>query len=90
VSKITLDIICRTAFSYDPNALHNPHNDLASAYEKMIALQNGPNTAWFIALSTIPGFMRFMESNFAWRIRKLLALIPAIGLFFPHFQLDGS
>ncbi|KAF9446285.1 hypothetical protein P691DRAFT_761785 [Macrolepiota fuliginosa MF-IS2] len=41
MSKVTLDIICTTAFSYTTYALHDPHNDLAQAYERMIEFQNG-------------------------------------------------
>lgn len=80
MSKVTLDIICTTAFSYDPNSLHDPHNELACAYEKMIDLQSGPNIAWMILLVNIPGFTRFIESKFAWRIRKLVGLLPVFSL----------
>jgi len=76
VSKVTLDIICSTAFSYDANSLHDPHNELAFAYEKIISLQNGPNLAWLIAFVSIPGFVRFVGSKFAWTTRKLLSWIP--------------
>lgn len=41
VSKVTLDIICETAFGYKSDSLHNPHNDLAEAYEDLISLQSG-------------------------------------------------
>lgn len=76
MSKVTLDIICNTAFAYDSNSLHDPHNDLAFAYEKMIALQSGPNSAWLIGLVSIPGFTQYIGSKFAWRTRRLLAMIP--------------
>jgi hypothetical protein len=80
VSKITLDIICTTAFSYDANSLHDPDNELAAAYERMTSLQSGTNSAWLIALVTlIPGFTRFMASKFAWRIRKLIEKTPYSG-----------
>lgn len=41
VSKVALDIICISAFDYETDSLHNPHNELAEAYEKMINLQSG-------------------------------------------------
>lgn len=41
VSKATLDIICETAFGYKTDSLHNPHNELAEAYEDLINLQSG-------------------------------------------------
>lgn len=78
VSKVTLDIICATAFSYDANSLNDPDNELAAAYERMISLQSGRNSALLIALVTIPGFTRFMASKFAWRIRHLIEKLPQI------------
>jgi hypothetical protein len=41
VSKVTLDIICETAFGYKADSLHNPHNELAEAYELLLSLQSG-------------------------------------------------
>ena len=44
VSKATLDIICETAFGYNTDSLHNPENELAVAYERLLGLQNGKLT----------------------------------------------
>ena len=41
VSKVTLDIICETAFGYRADSVHNPNNELASAYQELWSLQNG-------------------------------------------------
>lgn len=41
VSKVTLDIICETAFGYKADSLHNPHNELAEAYENLLNQQSG-------------------------------------------------
>ena len=41
VSKVTLDIICETAFGYNADSLHNPNNELLVAYEQLLALQSG-------------------------------------------------
>jgi hypothetical protein len=41
VSKVTLDIICMAAFGYNSNSLHDPHNELAEAYEELIMMQTG-------------------------------------------------
>ena len=41
VSIATLDIICATAFGYDSDSLHNPHNELAEAYDILTSSQNG-------------------------------------------------
>lgn len=41
VSKVTLDIICLTAFGYRTDSLHDPHNELADAYHDLLNLQSG-------------------------------------------------
>lgn len=41
MSKVTLDIICETAFGYKADSLQNPHNELAEAYELLLSLQPG-------------------------------------------------
>jgi hypothetical protein len=80
VSKVTLDIICSTAFAYEADSLHDPHNELALAYEKLIDQQNGRNLAYFIGLvSVIPGLPTFLNSRFGWRVRKLISPIPNVG-----------
>jgi hypothetical protein len=44
VSKVTLDIICLTAFGYETDSLHNPDNELADAYHDLLSLQSGKLT----------------------------------------------
>lgn len=41
VSKVTLDIICETAFGYETGSLHDPENELAVAYERLLSLEDG-------------------------------------------------
>lgn len=41
MGKVTLDIICDTAFGYHTDSLHNPHDELAQAYEHLLSLQSG-------------------------------------------------
>lgn len=41
VSKVTLDIICETAFGYRTDSLHDPDNALAKAYGNIADLQSG-------------------------------------------------
>ena len=36
MSKVTLDIICDAALGYDADSLHDPHNELAEAYEQLL------------------------------------------------------
>ncbi|KAF8528746.1 cytochrome P450 [Gautieria morchelliformis] len=72
MSKVTLDIICDTAFGYHTDSVHNPHNELALAYHELINLQSGSNIARFVALLTIPGFPRLLRSDFAYRNRQWL------------------
>ncbi|KAF5363349.1 hypothetical protein D9756_000261 [Leucocoprinus leucothites] len=75
MSKVTLDIICETAFGYKADSLHNPHNELAVAYEKLIALQSGPNIAKFILVMLVPGAPKLLASNWGYRNRWLFEKI---------------
>ncbi|KAH9482683.1 Cytochrome P450 monooxygenase 205 [Psilocybe cubensis] len=76
MSKVTLDIICETAFGYKADSLHNPHNELAEAYELLLSLQSGPNLAKFILLVSLPGGTRFLASEWAYYHRRWLEKIP--------------
>ncbi|TFK35848.1 cytochrome P450 [Crucibulum laeve] len=69
MSKVTLDIICETAFGYKSDSLHNPHNELAEAYEELINLQTGPNLARFIGIVSIPFVPSFIASKWAYNYR---------------------
>ena len=91
VSKVTLDIICETAFGYKADSLHDPHNELAAAYEKLIALQSGtslvdyhmhdtdtcigPNLAKLTLLMFIPGMPRLLASEWAYHRRLIFEKI---------------
>ncbi|KAF8640723.1 hypothetical protein AX17_000375 [Amanita inopinata Kibby_2008] len=70
MSKVTLDIICETGFGYKADSLHNPDNELAIAYEKLVNLQSGPNMARFILLLLIPGVPRLLTSEWAYKHRR--------------------
>ncbi|KAJ3575027.1 hypothetical protein NP233_g1369 [Leucocoprinus birnbaumii] len=76
MSKVTLDIICETGFGYKTDTLHNPHNELAVAYENLLSLQSGPNIAKLILLMFIPGGPKFLASDWAYRNRRVLQKIP--------------
>uniref|UniRef100_A0A0W0GDZ4 Cytochrome p450 n=1 Tax=Moniliophthora roreri TaxID=221103 RepID=A0A0W0GDZ4_MONRR len=78
MSKVTLDIICAAAFGYNTDSLHNPHNELAEAYEELLSLQTGHNLSRFIAINLIPGVPRLMNSEFAWKHRNFIAKIPLL------------
>jgi len=69
VSKVTLDIIAKTAFDYETDSLHNPNNELAVAYEKAIALQSGKNLFRMILLVLMPFGPRFLASEWAYNHR---------------------
>lgn len=87
MSKVTLDIICLTAFGYESNSLQNPENELALAYEDLISLQSGRNLARFIFVLSIPGAPAFVRTEFAWKIRWLINKIPFLR---PMVILMGS
>ncbi|KAF8204998.1 cytochrome P450 [Pholiota molesta] len=76
MSKVTLDIICETAFGYKADSLHNPHNELAEAYELLLSLQSGPNLARLIAIVSLPGGLKLLASDWAYHHRHWLAKIP--------------
>ncbi|KAF8868304.1 cytochrome P450 [Infundibulicybe gibba] len=78
MSKVTLDIICETAFGYRSDSLHNPHNELAVAYEHLIDLQTGPNLARFILIMSIPGAPRLLSSGWAYRHRHWFEMISTL------------
>ncbi|KAF9076923.1 cytochrome P450, partial [Rhodocollybia butyracea] len=78
MSKVTLDIISLTAFGYKSDSLHNPHNELAEAYEELISLQTGRNLARFIAILQIPGVSTFLGTEFAWRHRHIMGKLPLL------------
>ncbi|KAF8175771.1 cytochrome P450 [Pholiota molesta] len=73
LSKATLDIICATAFGYTSDSLHNPHNELAEAYDVLTSSQNGKNLARFIFLVSIPGVTRLLASRWATEHRHVFA-----------------
>ncbi|KAF7980393.1 hypothetical protein HWV62_38192 [Athelia sp. TMB] len=76
MAKVTLDIICSTAFGYDTDSLHNPHNELAQAYEHLLNLQSGANLAGLMVLAAIPGAYKLLNTNWAHSHRSWLDRIP--------------
>ncbi|KAG5731248.1 Cytochrome P450 4C1, partial [Termitomyces sp. T112] len=66
MSKVTLDIICQTAFGYKADSLHDPHNELAEAYEQLLNLQSGPNLAKIAIIMSIPGAAKVVGSKWAY------------------------
>ncbi|KZV75242.1 cytochrome P450 [Peniophora sp. CONT] len=75
MSKVTLDIICATAFGYESNSLHNPHNPLAHAYETLLSLQSGPNMAKFMAVVSVPGVPALLNSRLGLALAPLFRCI---------------
>ncbi|KAI0345150.1 cytochrome P450 [Trametopsis cervina] len=75
LSKVTLDIICLTAFGYETDCLHNPHNELAEAYHDLVGLQSGQNAALIIGLVSIPGVARLLRTDWLYKHRSWLGLI---------------
>jgi cytochrome P450 len=81
VGKVTLDIICDTAFGYKTDCLHNPHNELAVAFEKLLQLQSGPNLAKLVAILSIPGASRAFRSEWMYRNAWLFGKLPVVSEF---------
>ncbi|KAG6831946.1 hypothetical protein H0H92_006547 [Tricholoma furcatifolium] len=82
MSKVTLDIICQTAFGYTADSLHNPHNELAEAYEHLLDLQSGTNLAKLALIMAIPGAPKFVGSKWAYEHRHWFTKIQ----FFNEFS----
>ncbi|KZP14082.1 cytochrome P450 [Athelia psychrophila] len=76
MSKATLDIICETAFGYKTDSLHNPHNELAVAYEELVGLQSAYNIAKLLPLILTPGLPALMASEWAYNHRHWAAAFP--------------
>jgi hypothetical protein len=47
VSRTSLDIICEVALGHTIDSLHNPHHELAEAYETLSSLQCGTTSTCF-------------------------------------------
>ncbi|KZV84536.1 cytochrome P450 [Exidia glandulosa HHB12029] len=80
MSKVTLDIICGSAFGYRTDSLRNPHNPLAEAYEELLSMQTGYNLARFIAFVNIPFFSAYVLSPFGYATRNIWQYLPRTGL----------
>ncbi|KAF8906177.1 cytochrome P450 [Mucidula mucida] len=76
VGKVTLDILCSTAFGYSTDSLRNPHNELAEAYEELFTLQSGQNLAIGIVIHALPGVTRLLASEWMYKRRWILRQIP--------------
>lgn len=74
MSKVTMDIICDTAFGYRTNSLMNPHNELAEAYEVLLSLQSGQNISLLVFFVSIPGLSRLLSSQLGYRYRNLFSV----------------
>ncbi|KAJ7152969.1 cytochrome P450 [Mycena filopes] len=74
--KVTLDIICETAFGYKTDCLHDPANPLAVAFESITQLQTGTNLAKLMFVMSLPGVAPLFRSSFLFRYRLLLKRIP--------------
>ncbi|KAK0488941.1 cytochrome P450 [Armillaria novae-zelandiae] len=78
LSKVTLDIICETAFGYHADSLNNPHDELAEAYETLLNLQTGQNMFRFVFAMTLPGGPRFLSSDFAYKYPPFTELLDSM------------
>ncbi|KAF7316493.1 hypothetical protein MIND_00168400 [Mycena indigotica] len=77
--KLTLDIICDTAFGYKTRSLHDTDNELATAYHQLVSLQSLRNIAQLAAFMSLPGFAKFTTSEWGYRNRRILRFLPSGG-----------
>ncbi|TFK57630.1 cytochrome P450 [Heliocybe sulcata] len=78
MSKVTLDIICQTAFGYDCNSLSNPDNELAVAYENLLKLQSNETNAKLVCVMLLPGGPALLRSEWGYRHRHWFNKIPGL------------
>ncbi|KAH7927163.1 cytochrome P450 [Leucogyrophana mollusca] len=78
MTKLTLDVLCLTAFGYKSNNLRQPKGSLAEAYEELLDLQSGPNIASFCFGVSIPFVPAFMTSGFAHLFSPLFRVNAAL------------
>ncbi|EPQ61077.1 cytochrome P450 [Gloeophyllum trabeum ATCC 11539] len=78
MSKVTLDIICRTSFGYDCNSLLNPDNELAVAYENLLKLQSNETNAKLVMIMLLPGGPALLRSEWGYQHRHWFNRIPGL------------
>ncbi len=81
VGKVTLDIICSTAFGYSTDSLRNPHNELAQAYAGLVNVHSGRKLAIGLAIHALPGATRLFASEWMYRRRWILRQIPFLSVW---------
>ncbi|KAF9055322.1 cytochrome P450 [Hymenopellis radicata] len=69
LSKVTLDILCETAFGYRSNSICDSSNELSVAYENILRIQTASNMAVFFLFAHIPGGIWLMSSEWAYQHR---------------------
>lgn len=79
VSKVTLDVICATAFGYHSDSVQSDDNELAEAYHDLLGLQSGASSLEFTAHLSM---FRILGVN----ISMLIALITFIPGFAPFLR----
>ncbi|KAH7904765.1 cytochrome P450 [Hygrophoropsis aurantiaca] len=78
MTKLTLDILCLTAFGYKANNLSRFEGSIAEAYEELLDLQSGPNIASFCFGVSFPFVPEFMTSGWAHLFKPLFRFNPAL------------
>ncbi|KAH8827394.1 cytochrome P450 [Flagelloscypha sp. PMI_526] len=71
VSKATLDMICLASFGYRTDSLNNPDNELANAYDNLMALQDGRTLLLSMIIFSIPGFSAYVNSEFGYKTKDI-------------------
>ncbi|KAH7927161.1 cytochrome P450 [Leucogyrophana mollusca] len=78
MTKLTLDVLCITAFGYRSNNIRQPGASLAEAYEEILDLQSGTNISSFYLGVSIPGVTKFMSSGWAHLFTPLFRVNAAL------------
>ncbi|KAF8914656.1 cytochrome P450 [Mucidula mucida] len=79
LSKVTLNILCETAFGYRLNSICDSSDELSVAYENILRIQTASNMAVFFLFAHIPGGIWLMSAEWAYQHR---AWYPSMGVGF--------
>ncbi|KAI0033619.1 cytochrome P450, partial [Vararia minispora EC-137] len=77
MGRLTLHIICETAFGYPTDSQSTSHSDLMAAYRDMATLQSGSNISKVLALEMVPGAPAFLRSEWGAKFHSIFSIFPS-------------
>ncbi|KIY66380.1 cytochrome P450 [Cylindrobasidium torrendii FP15055 ss-10] len=80
LEKVTLDILCKSTFSYDSGTLKNESKDMVMAYDRLVPLQNEHTFAVLTIIDMIPWGLEILLS------KRILNVFNALFSRFKTFE----